>query len=158
MPPRDAHPKTRGSAYLSTVESCKPDSEEEHFKNKPNPYRGFAIAFQALLITKQSHRQTFIIWSAFCFIFELSGGKKGSWQICILAWARTKAPPNLITASSIRHAGAWFWNPCRARHRVPLKLWLSYAGAIGGRSTLLPGGVVALLGTPKTWSKVFLDI
>jgi hypothetical protein len=29
------------------------------------------------MFTKQSHRQTFRISGAFCFIFELSGGKKG---------------------------------------------------------------------------------
>jgi hypothetical protein len=126
----------------------KADSDQSHWD----------VAFHVLLITKQSHRETFRVSGAFSFIFELTGGKKGRWEICISAWDRTKASPDLITASSIRHAGAWFWKPCRARRRVPRKLWLSYAGATGGRSTLLPGGVVARPGMPKTWSKGFLDI
>jgi hypothetical protein len=49
------------------------------------------------------------------------------------------------------------WKPCRAERLVSRKLWLSYAGAIGGRSTPLPGGVVARPRTPKTWSRGFLN-
>jgi RNA polymerase sigma factor (sigma-70 family) len=43
----------------------------------PNPYRGFAAAFQVVLITKQSPRQTFRISGAFCFLFQLAGVMKG---------------------------------------------------------------------------------
>src|SRR6516225_5243560 len=73
------------------------------------------------------------------------------------AWARTTARPGLMTASLIRRAGAWSWEPCRAGRLVPRKLWLSYAGSIGGRSMPLPGGVVIRPRMPKTWSKGFLN-
>jgi hypothetical protein len=66
------------------------------------------------------------------------------------AWARIAARPGLMTASLIRRAGAWSWEPCRAGRLVPRKLLLSYAGSIGDRSMHLPGGVVVRPKTPKS--------
>jgi hypothetical protein len=43
----------------------------------PNPYRGFAVAFPVVLITKQSRGQTFGTSAAFCFLFEFGGAPEG---------------------------------------------------------------------------------
>ena len=39
----------------------------------PNLYRGFAVAFRVVLVTKQSSGQTFRTRGAFCFLFEFGG-------------------------------------------------------------------------------------
>ena len=54
----------------------------------PNPYRGFAVAFQVVPITKQSPRQTFRTSDVFCFLFELSGVTR-KLEVCFWPWART---------------------------------------------------------------------
>jgi len=43
----------------------------------PNPYRGFAVAFRVVLITKQSRGQTFRTSGAFCFLCEFGGITEG---------------------------------------------------------------------------------
>jgi hypothetical protein len=43
----------------------------------PNPYRGFAVAFGVVLITKQFRGQTFRTSGAFCFLFEFGSITEG---------------------------------------------------------------------------------
>jgi hypothetical protein len=71
-----------------------------------NPYRGFAVAFRVVLITKQSRAQAFRSSGAFCFLFEFGGIAGVPFSI-----GKDYSSAGLMTASLIRRAGAWFLEP-----------------------------------------------